>query len=209
LLSSSLESSFICLLSTSPNIDRRWEVYHGQSTEGAKWDAGLNPRAPGLLTLENFRFLFDDETLAALEVADDNSPEKLNAMKALAHASSPKRSGVSDELLALIRTEIFSLDNRGIPTLTKDWWSKVDLLLLDEMYERFGIQADAAGKHGVAEKIRKRMERKWARTQLGFAFASDPKDIIYDYEEFDKWRMAFEEKQQSRSEGAAGVHRFN
>lgn len=158
--------------------------------------------------MENFRFLLDDNIVADLEGAEGSS-QKLEAMKFLAHAASPMRTGVFDELLALVRTEILSIDSRGIPTLTKDWWSKADLLLLDEMHERFGVSVDPNGKCGVAEKIRKRLDRKWARMNEGWAFASDHRDIIYDFEEFDQWRVAWEEKQRSRSEGAAGVHKFS
>lgn len=186
---------------------RRWELFHG-STEGGKWDAGNNPRTPESLSLENYRFYFTSQTIESLETADD-SPQKLEAMKCLAHAASPKQTGVLDELLALVRTEILSVDDRGIPTLTKDWWSKVDFLLLSESDESFGMPVDPSGKFGVAEKIRSKLDLEWTKTARGFAFASDPNDTIYDEGEFATWRMAYEEKQQSRSEGAAGVHRFN
>jgi len=177
-------------------------------TEEGKWDAGHNPRTPESLTLENYRFFFTSQTIESLESAD-SSLQKLEAMKCLAHAASPKQTGVFDELLALMRTEILSIDSRGIPTLTNDWWSKVNVLLLDETRERFGVSADPSGKFGVAEKIRSKLDLEWTKTARGFAFASDPKDTIYDDEEFATWRMAYEAKQQSRSEGAAGVHRFN
>jgi len=128
-------------------------------------------------------------------------------VKLLAYAIS--QTGICDELLALVRTEVVSIDNRGIPKLTKDWWSKVDLLLLDEMHEHFGVQADSTGKFGIAQMVRKKLDRKWVKGHYGWSFENDPHDIIYEYEEFDEWRRAYEEKQQSRSDGVAGVHRFS
>ena len=140
---------------------------------------------------------------------DDASVQKLEAMKLLAFAASPLRTGILDEVLAFVRTEIMSIDDRGIPVLTEDWWSKVDFLLLDDMQRRFGVSADPNGKYGVAEKIRKILDQEWTTTPKGFAFGSDPDDVVYDFQEFDQWRIVFEQKQQAQSEGAMGVHRFN
>ena len=130
-------------------------------------------------------------------------------MQCLAYTASPLRTGILDELLALVRSETVSIDSRGIPALTKDWWSKVDFLLLDDMHERFGVRVDPTGRYGVAEKIRTKLDHEWTSTPQGFAYASEPEDTVYDFAEFYQWRTVFEEKQQSQSEGATGVHRFN
>lgn len=191
-------------------LSRRWEVYHGgqeTSESGSNWEGNTNPRAVGSRSMENVRFIVDDTVVANLE-KDDQSPFKLEALKRLAHVLSPLQTGVYDELFALIRTGVLSVDERGIPALAKDWWSGVDLLLLDDMYESWGVQADVSGWYGVAEKVRRTLNRKWVRTDCGWAFAQDQEDIVFDFEEFDEWRMAFEDKQRAQSDGLEGVGRF-
>lgn len=183
-------------------------MYHGQSTDGFGWDANITPRQPGSLSMENFRFLFDDQIIADLEESD-MSFQKLQAMNFLTFAASPNQTGVVDELIALVRSEILVLDNRGIPSLAKAWSTKVDLLLLDEMCERTGVRADPKGKFAVAEKIRKKLDRKWTRTPEGWAIKDDPQNIIFGHVEFDEWRLAFEDKQQTMLECNAGVNRFS
>ena len=158
--------------------------------------------------MENCQFLLSKQVIEDLE-KENGSPQKLEAMQCLAYAASPLRTGILDELLALVRSETVSIDSRGIPALTKDWWSKVDFLLLDDMLERFGVRVDPTGRYGVAEKIRTKLDHKWTSTPQGFAYASESEDTVYDFAEFYQWRTVFEEKQQSQSEGATGVHRFN
>jgi hypothetical protein len=197
------------LSNASLNDFRRWEVYHGQASEsGSKWDMNTIPRSVGSLSLENIRFIVDDSIATNLELPDQ-SPLKFEAIKILAHVLSPSRTGVYDELLALSRTGVLAVDDRGIPGLTKDWWSRVDLLLLDEMHESWGLQADTLGKYGVAEKVRRTLNRKWVRTDCGWALAKEDDDIVFDFEEFDEWRVAYEDKQRARSDGADGVGRFS
>jgi hypothetical protein len=188
---------------------RRWEVYHGQeaSEGGSKWEVNTNPRAARSRSLENIRFIVDDTVVVNLD-EPDQSLLKLNALKILAHVLSPNQTGVYDELLALVRTGVLLVDKRGIPALAKDWWSSVEILLLDDMYESWGLQADPNGRYGVAEKVRKTLHRKWVRTHYGWAFAQDEEDIVFDFEEFDEWRMAFEDKRRAQSDGVDGVGRF-
>lgn len=183
-------------------------MYHGQASEsGSKWDTNTNPRSAGNLSLENIWFVLDDNVAAHLEHSDQ-SPFKLEALKILAHVLSPSRTGLFDELLALVRTNVLAVDDQGIPALAKDWWSRVDLLLLEEMSESWGLNDDTNVKYGVAENIRKTLHRKWARSYKGWALANDKEDIIFDFEEFDEWRVAFEDKQRARSDGVDGVGRF-
>jgi hypothetical protein len=135
------------------------------------------------------------------------SAAKIQAMKLLAHVLSPNRTGVYDELLAFIRTGVFKIDDHGIPSPVKDWWLKVDMLLLEDMHEKWGVKADPEGKYGVAKKLRKLLHRKWNRSDYGWALADDD-ELIFEFEEFDEWRVAFEDKQQTRSDGVDGIGRF-
>jgi len=183
---------------------RRWEVYHGQvaaDTTASHWNAhSKNPRQAGSLSLENFHFLINEAIIKNVETGD--------AKKALAHVLSPKQSGICDELLALIRMEIFDIDKRGIPVLANDWSSKADILLLDDMSQNWGTAADPSGKYGIVEDIRKPLDSEWVRTDYGWAHAEDDFDVVYEFAEFEYWRSAFEDKQQSQSDELEGVGRF-
>ena len=200
----------ICAMILFSSSYRRWEVYHGQLSEsGSKWDTNVNPRKPGSHTLENFRFLMTDEVLQSFEgPANVDDPTFVNNMVLLAHTLSPNRSGIYDELMALIRTKVVVLQTNGIPCLAKDWWSSVDVLLLDDMWNHWGVHVDEKSNHGVHAKIRKVLQRKWKRDDNGWALSPYFNDIVFDLDEFDEWRVAFEAKQQTTSEGIHGIGRF-
>jgi hypothetical protein len=187
---------------------RRWEVYHGQSEDSlSKWERQTNPRRTSSLCLEDLRFAIDESVLEKLE-ENGQSVEKTAAAKLLAATVSPSVSGVYDELLALIRSDVLIVDSRGVPLLAKDWWTRVDILMLDEMAQRFGMRADPKGQHGICENVRKKLGRTWVRTERGWAFASDVDDVIFDFDEFDEWHQAYQEKQKNRSDGVDGIGRF-
>lgn len=183
-------------------------MYHGQASESvSKWDMHTNPRPPGSRSLENVRFVVDDRVAAHL-AESDQSPLKLEAMKVLAHVLSPSRTGVFDELLALIRSGVLDVNSRGIPVLANVWWTKVDMLILDDMSDHCGVRADPTAKGGVGGKIRNTLHRKWTKSHYGWVFADDYQEVVFDFEEYAEWRAAFEDKQRARSEGVDGVGRF-
>jgi hypothetical protein len=157
--------------------------------------------------LENLRFLITNEVTKNLEGPEVNALY-VEGMKKLAYVLSPNRCGVYDELLSLIRTKVMHVDDRGIPVLTQDWWSHLDILILDDMWSKWGIRSDPKGTYGIADKIRKGLNRKWLRSDWGWALTPNKDDIIFEFEEFDEWRVAFEGKQQTRSEGVDGIGRF-
>lgn len=92
--------------------------------------------------------------------------------------------------------------------LTSDWYEHVDVLVLDDMNEHWGISVDPAGKFGVHETIRQTLKDKWTKKQHGWALRSDPRDIIYEFSEFDEWRDAFEDRQETKQEHTHGVGLF-
>ena len=206
----------ITYLSSSPNFGlfpiRRWEVYHGQLSEAeSKWEGNNNPRKAGALSLENFRFLVKDSILDHLkkgpgEVSSPDYQRYAEDMKMLAYVIT--HCGIYDELLALIRTSVVKVDDRGIPALSAFWWSHVDILILDDMWSNWGILADPKGNYGVSFKIRKLLRRNWSRNESGWSLTSKKDDIIFEFEEFDEWRVAYEGKQQSLSDGIDGIGRF-
>jgi hypothetical protein len=145
-------------------------------------------------------------SLGEANVDTSSNQPYVEAMKVVAFALSPDRCGIYDELLALIRTNVLTLDDhRGIPMLAKNWWSNVDVLLLDDMWHSWGTRIDVKGNYGITANIRKLLHRKWIRSDsVGWSLVSQPDDIIFEFEEFDDWRVAFE----SRLDGVDGIGRF-
>jgi hypothetical protein len=131
-----------------------------------------------------------------------------SAVKVLAHVISSGRTGICDELLALLRAGAIHIDDGGVFVPAKDWWSKVDFLLLEDMDENWSNAADVDGKYGISSYMRKILSKKWCRTEYGWALTSESDDIVFDFAEFDEWRAAFEEKQSARLDGAVGVGKF-
>jgi len=129
-------------------------------------------------------------------------------MTTLAHVLSPAVTGVADELRALIKTGVLHVDDRGILRLTKHWWTNVDLLLLEDMHNHWGLRADPNGKCGVEDKVRKLLMEKWCRNSSGWVMKEDPGDVVFDLEEFDSWREVFEEKQEEDFNDFEGIGRF-
>ena len=129
-------------------------------------------------------------------------------MMLLAHFLATGRSGIYDELIALIRMQAIVVQSNGIPNLAKDWWSFVDILLLDDMWTNWGLQQDENNNHGIHSRVRKSLQRKWTRNDGGWALHSYLNDIIFEFDEFDEWRVAYEAKQQTTSDGIHGIGRF-
>ena len=185
-------------------------MFHGQLSEsGSKWDTNVNPRKAGSYALESLRFIFTDKILAQLEEpASVDDPTFVINMMMLAHSLSPNQSGIYDELMALIRTKVIVLQPNGIPNLANDWWSYVDILLLNDMLNHWGVQADEKNNHKVHSKVRNMLHRKWKPNEVGWALYPYLNDVVFELDEFDEWRVAYEAKQQTMSEGIHGIGRF-
>jgi hypothetical protein len=190
---------------------RRWEIFHGQVSESeSPWNTFANPRSPRRLSLEDVRFVITDPLVSELQRYEETPSQQQHAqsLNILAHVLSPTRTGVMDELDALITTNVVVVDDRGIPKLSRDWWTRIDILVLDDMEAKWGIDIDTKGKCGVFEPIRKTLYRKWTSCDTGWALNTDIEDIVYEFQEFDEWRMAFTDKQRSRLDQADGIGKF-
>lgn len=186
----------------------RWEVFHGQMAFGTqKWIAGSkNQREVNSLSLENVRFLLGDEEISGFE-QPDTSNSYLTAITVLAHVLSPQQTGICDELLALLCKDILIIDeSRGILDLSEDWYSKVDVTILEDMQLNWGRSADPGGKFGIIEEIRKLCD-SWDRTAEGWLLKED-NEIVFLFDELREWRKAFEHKHQVLSDGKDGIGRF-
>lgn len=183
---------------------RRWEVFHGQFSESRWAPRTRNPRPEGSYTLENIRFVLDKSVVSKLEMDNRDA----HSLKILAHVLAPSRSGICDELLALVNMDILRIDARNVPVLTDEWWTRADLLLLEEMHYNWGPTVDPDGKFGVHDTIRNLLHSKWRRMYHGWAMVDTPRDIVHEFEEYDSWREAFEDKQQAETNNAEGIGRF-
>jgi hypothetical protein len=137
------------------------------------------------------------------------SKEQAESYVCLAHLLSPYRTGVYDEVLALVTMGILSIAPSGIPTLARDWFSRVDILMLDEMHSAWGPKVDPDGLYCVQHKLRRGLEKNWVRTERGWAMADDdPDDLCFDFEELDEWRENFQGTIEAKENHSEGIGRF-
>lgn len=147
-----------------------------------------------------------------MEALDQKDPartvERVKSKMILSNLLSTDRTGVLDELLALQRFGVLTLKKGGVPKPAKDWYSSVDLMLLNEMYECWSPQADPMGKFMVSSKMRRKLHDKWIPSEQGWALKEDPGEIIFEYDEWDEWRNSFEEKQEEKTNTEHGIGGF-
>ena len=203
----------------------RWEVFQGShSDQGTKQSGDLskNPKRPGSSSLENMLFGLDEDFLSNLKgFAFDTTAKNLDSDSARAtmkraveaaivvtHLVSPERSGVLDELLSLLRSGIIVKSKHGGAILKKDWSSKVDPLLLDDMLVRWSLDADPEGKYGVNNKIRYNLASYWMRLDGAWALSEDMSEVVFTDEEFVEWRQSFEDQAQMKSNEEEGIGKF-
>lgn len=196
--------------SSSPH-KRRWEVFHGQTSSGHRETKSKNPRQVGTLSLENIRFALKDEVVSRLSEAtkhgvssQDSDPSDLLVMS---HLLSPQRTGVYDEVMALIKMGVLRTTSRGCVVLTDDWYVHVDPLLLNDM-EHWCKRADQKNKHSMSESIRDELTRSWRRVDRGWALSSDPDDVVFPDIEWEEWRRHFQDHHESHVNEAEGIEKF-
>lgn len=153
----------------------------------------------------------EEVLLPFTELPRDDDPRYVNAMMILAQVLSPHRSGIYDELLALIETTVAIVQPNGMVNLAQNWWSSVDILFLDDIWQHGGMAKDKAQSHyGVPLKMARMLRRHWKRVdEVGWALQSHPQNIVFEWDEFDQWRVAYEAQQQTTSDGVYGIGRFD
>lgn len=160
------------------------------------------------MSIENIRFGISDDFPRELEGFAIEDAGNAAAVKMLAHLVSPEISGIFDELLALLSMNVLEIDSQGIPKLSRDWWAHVDLLLLEDMNDNWGPKADPRGRFGITDAVRGPLSAAWRRTRDGWVLVDDPNELVFDFDEFDIWREAFEQKQQEKQDDDEGIGRF-
>lgn len=190
-------------------------MFHGH-TESAeeKWEANApNPREPGKYSFENLQFMLDEGFLDKLLSNGDVAAGKSNsncadsAQIVLAYLISPEGTGLCDELCALHRAKIVDIKS-GIPRLSRDWYTRADLLLLNDMQDGWAPEVDKAGKYLMYETVRRKLSEKWLLLDDGWALKAESDEVIYDFDEWDEWRDSFSAKQEAESDDIHGIGRF-
>ena len=148
-----------------------------------------------------------EETKKSLPRLDLNQ-ESADHFLMAAHLLYPSTSGLYDELMALLKMDVLKLDPSGIPGLAMDWYTNVDLVILEDMDRCWGSDADPEGRFCINDELRDTLEEKWVKYQYGWALADDPDDLVFDYEVIDAWREAFQGEMEEQANLAEGVGRY-
>ena len=138
----------------------------------------------------------------------DLSKENADYYCLAAHMLSPSSSGLYDELMALVKMEVLEIHSSGIPILTFDWRSKVDLILLDDMDNYWSSDADPDGRFCINYEMRDTLEDFWIKSDYGWSTADDPNDLVFDFDVIEEWRQAFGGTLEERANCTEGVGRF-
>ncbi len=207
----------------------RWELFHAVHSNYDQWDAhATNPRVSGSFTFENVRFGLSDSKTTSDEVSSlpktirefedsivSNSPlsfgvsnEILDQFCTVIHLLSPARTGIYDEIIALLKMGVFKISPSGIPVLTEDWWTKIDIVVLDDMHTSWSTKIDPDSRHCVNEELRDTLEEKWVKSSRGWSLLENRDELIFDFAILDEWRETFEGRLEEKANLLEGIGRF-
>ena len=207
----------------------RWELFHAVHSNYDQWDAhATNPRVPGSFTFENIRFglssskvtndevsslpkairKFEDSIVSSSHSSFDARNEILDEFCMLIHLLSPARSGLYDEMIALLKMGVFKVSPSGIPVLTEDWWTKIDIVVLDDMHTSWSTKIDPESRHCVNDELRDTLEEKWVWKRTGWSLAENPSELVFDFAILDEWRETFEGRIEEKENMLEGIGRF-
>jgi hypothetical protein len=136
------------------------------------------------------------------------SKQQASDYASVVHLMSPSRTGVFDEMTTFTKMGILEISPSGVPRLSEDWFSKVDIILLEDMDSAWGSQMDPDGKYCVHQALRQGLDKNWKRHSYGWALTADPDDLIFDFDELDEWRNTFEGKVEEKGNISEGIGRF-
>ena len=207
----------------------RWELFHAVHSDFDQWDSeATNPRVPGSFSFENVRFgldgsramtdkvstlpktirEFEDSIISKSHCALDVSNEALDQFCLVIHFLSPAKTGLYDELIALLKMDIFKVSRSGIPIISPDWWTKIDTVVLDEMHVSWSTKVDPDSRYCVNEEFRDVLEEKWIRSDHGWSLSENPKDVVFDFAILDEWRETFEGRLEEKADLSEGIGLF-
>ncbi|KAI2512975.1 hypothetical protein MHU86_1521 [Fragilaria crotonensis] len=193
----------------------RWEVHHGQTSETHhKRENSKNPRTPGSLTFENVEFAVASTAFAKTDNKTQNQvPESPTAedLIRLAYLVSPQKTGLLDELKALLEVSIIErTSENGAAILAEDWFSRVDPLILDDMDAKWSYGADPDNKYLIHPKVKRDLANYWIRGHDDDAWVlqEDLSEIIFLDDEWDEWRRSFEAEKAIFADNEDGIGKF-
>lgn len=123
-----------------------------------------------------------------------------------AYLLSPVATGLYDELLALVKTGVMEISASGIPSLTEDWATKVDYVVLQDMQEHW--KDDTLNRHCLCPAMKSALKEEWLYEDETWALASDPEDVIYNVVELEEWRQFFHGQVEAHTNATEGIGRF-
>ena len=209
--------------STHSDFTWRWEVHHGQTSEAPlKREKSKNPRTPGSPTLAHVEFAVGESMMerfkatpfanAKLFVDDEVSKMKAKQwaedMLHLAYLVSPKRTGLLDELKALEQVSIFRKSKHGAAVLTKDWFTRVDPLILEDMDTRWSFETDPDNKYLIHSKVKRDLANYWIRVDGAWALNEDLSELVFLDHEWDEWRRSLEDENEKQADKEDGIGKF-
>ena len=207
----------------------RWELFHAIHSNYDQWDAhATNPRVSGSFTFENVRFGLSDSKATSDEVSSlpktirefedsivSNCPSSFGVSNEIVdqfcmiiHLLSPARTGLYDEMIALLKMGVFKISTSGIPLLTEDWWTKIDIVVLDDMHTSWSTKIDPDSRHCVNEELRDTLEEKWVKSSRGWTLLENRDELIFDFAILDEWRETFEGRLEEKANLLEGIGRF-
>ena len=197
-----IEQEFKSVSSSTVNESSSQEAKKDEST-----NCNQDSTVPSKLDPESKMNVAKQEVVKSLPILD-LSQESIEYYCLAAHLLSPSSSGLYDEVMALVKMEILEIHSSGTPVLTSDWYSKVDMILLDDMENYWSSDADPEGRFCVHYEMRDTLEEQWIKSEYGWSTADDPNDLVYDLEVVDEWREAFQGQMEERANYTEGVGRF-
>ncbi|CAJ1959310.1 unnamed protein product [Cylindrotheca closterium] len=138
----------------------------------------------------------------------DVNQESADYFLMAAHLLYPSTSGLYDELMALLKMDVLKLDPSGIPGLAMDWYTNVDIVILEDLDRCFGSDADPEGRFCINDELRDTLEEKWVKLEYGWAMTDDSSDLVFEYDVIDAWREAFQGEMEEQANMVEGVGRY-
>ena len=158
--------------------------------------------------VQDTKDLLADAVDSSREMTVVVSKQQATDYASVVHLMSSNRTGVLDEVKGFIKMGILEISPSGVPRLSEDWFSKVDIILLEDMDSAWRSQIDPDGKYCVHKVLRQGLEKHWERHSYGWALTADPDDLIFDFDELDEWRKTFEGKVEEKANISEGIGRF-
>lgn len=201
----------------------RWEVHHGQTSETmVGQEKSRNPRVPGTLTFENIQFVLNEKMMERLKKLsiekpsifnddDDHGTEKklwATDMLKVSLLLSHRKTGLFDELKALEQLGILKKTKFGGANLTKDWYTKVDPLVLNDMESKWSFEKDSSNKFLINSKVKRDLANYWVKVDGAWALNEDLGEIVFTDEEWDSWRRCFEDEIEKIANYEDGIGKF-